>query len=85
MLAFGGGPGRGRAEMREGEAAAFGGKSPEDQCGLLINVCPQQGSGAIATEDAVLLAIGYLRPAILEYGGNVRAVSAADQQLDSMN
>ena len=75
MLAFGGGPGRGLAEMMEDEAADFGGKSPEDHCGLLINMCPQQGSGTIATEDAVLLAIGYLRPAILEYGGNVRAVT----------
>lgn len=38
---------------------------------MYLNVCPGQGSSSIRTEDAVLLAVGYLRPALLKFGGNV--------------
>ena len=38
---------------------------------MYLNLCPLQGTSSIRTEDAVLMALGYLRPALLQYGGNV--------------
>ena len=45
-------------------------KGAEDLFSLYLNVCPAQPQQSIIySEDAFLMSIGYLRPAILEYGG----------------
>jgi hypothetical protein len=69
LMALGGA--NGLAAIMEGDEGSFSGKSPEDFFSLFLNVCPRQGGASIRSEDALLLALGYLRPALLEYGGNV--------------
>ena len=44
----------------------------QDHFSLYLNVCQMQGGPSIRTEDACLLAIGYLRPCLLKYGGDVQ-------------
>lgn len=47
-------------------------KGVEDHCSLFLNVCPDQPAvSSLNAEDALLISLGYLRPAILEYGGVV--------------
>ncbi|GAX82118.1 hypothetical protein CEUSTIGMA_g9546.t1 [Chlamydomonas eustigma] len=64
-----GGMYRGLADIMQYETD-FAGKNPEDLFNIFLNICPSQGCKSLRTEDAVLLAIGYLRPALLHYGGD---------------
>eukprot|EP00955_Chlamydomonas_euryale_P072030 361271-Chlamydomonas_euryale.AAC.3 len=77
LLAFGGATRDLHAAMAGADATAA--KSPEDYFNMFLSVCPGGavggggGGGALRTEDELLMALGYLRPAILQYGGNTHA------------
>ncbi len=72
-----GGATKGLEAIMQQEEEPLASKSPEDWFNMYLNVCPGQGSGTIRTEDALLMALGYLRPAVLKYGGLSGAAASA--------
>ncbi len=61
LVAFGGPKGLEDAFQRD---PAVSGSSPRDAFRMYVNTCPEQGSRTIRTEEAVLISMAYLQPAV---------------------
>lgn len=65
LLAFGGLSGL-EACLAADQATA--GREPLDVFNMYLNTCPDQGSRTIRTEEAVLISLAYLQPAVVKFG-----------------
>ena len=61
LVAFGGPKGLEDAFQRD---PTVSGTSPRDAFSMYFNTCPDQGSRTIRTEEAVLISMAYLQPAL---------------------
>lgn len=63
LVTFGGPKGLEDAMQRD---SAVGHSTPSDMFDMYVNTCPDQGSRTIRTEEAILISLAYLQPALKE-------------------
>ena len=69
LVAFGGPKGLEDAFQRDPAVSATRPLDPNDAFHMYINTCPDQGSRTIRTEEAVLISMSYLQPAMQAAAG----------------